>query len=391
LASDDLLLLRKTHRYSLRDFRSIFATTELGTTNTGFGGQYDSEQRRWRFATRESAREARTFLNLRPEPIAIAIPGLEHHYPLVKSHDGFLPSVRRFDADARAHKLFPGNVALFANQADADAATLLLYGTLQATLPDREAALKALKQAQPEWFGEDLVLLRCRLETACWQHQAREITARVRAAQEYRPPDGVAGGTSAADAATQANENLRRLMRLDVRWNEQPLPTHDVAGVLIGRSDYHLAVVTGEDGAGHIFRRDRVQFPMRRDGTAERSPERGATIVLRPHASGAWTAYQDGTRSIAEWDRDLSFGPLLLQGRVAAGTLAPIVEMDPTVDEDFDGTISAVGEQMVAIMDKGATIALMTHAAVPNPSVGARVQTGPSYSQRPALQHGARR
>jgi hypothetical protein len=385
-----------TRPYSLRDFRSIFAVSDM---QKQFGGEYEHATRRWRFATRDSAREARSYLSSRPEPHAIGIPGLEHHYQLVKANNGFLPSVRRFEPDPSgptsalvAHKLFPGNVALFANASDAQNATLALYSPLQASSAERSDALTALRGAQPEWFSEPLDTIRARVQTICWQHEALEIVGRAKAGASLRAPSAGDAVASARAAETQANDLMRRLLHIEnEHWREAPLPKEEFAGILIGRGPHHLAIITNEDGTGHLLPRELVQFPLRRDGRGERSPERGASIVVKPHETGAWTAFQDMSRSAPEWEHDLDAGPLLVQARVRANVLAPIVEVDPSSFEDYEGRIVSVGDAMVATLDAGATLAVWMKSAVPNVQMGARVQMGPSYSVSQGLQHAARR
>lgn len=388
----------KDRKYSIRDFRT--GRHSKISIERRFGGEYEAASRRWFFPSAAQRNEFAQELRADAEQVPLHLPGASEYVGIAKRFEGYFIFARSTDelkarerdtiARTAVRRHNNPNVMIFPDRELRDEARFAYLEVLRPTPEDRKAALAALKSIEPRHFGPQCDDLQIRLANdLAFAFEAQGIVARAAAVGQFTPPSKAADGKSAADAIAQTNNVIQSVLNLEAEF--EPLPYRPVGrlrGVVVGRSEYHLAILTHDDGRGVLVPRADLQFDLRRDGKSELSCNRGAAIVIDYDQHGYGRAYQDTFRIGQSMNYDLELGPMLIEATIAAGDLRPALEYDLEVERaghniDIDGRIVSIGQETSAILDAGAAIAFIPNSDIGALVPGARVARGPSF-KRPA-------
>jgi hypothetical protein len=384
--------MNSTRPYSIRDLRTVF---KGDTLIRSFGGEYDYTDRRWRFSSREAAREARAFL-AEVRIYTLHDPEAVRKADVIKRHRGIaLDSSGAFSVVARNDE--GGNrrgtgFFIFSDESHRFEAQRQVYLFVRAAKAQVDVARELLRGA-PEDFrldGKGPSALRDELnDRAPHRHDVFRIIARLTTTNATYPPNDAA-------RAESIDEVLRHARALEPDFTPEPCrrPAR-VAGLLLGRSAHHYAIQLEDDGRGVILDRWKIGHYVARHASTDLAvreagleTRRAIGIDLDAHGFGeavqVYTARHGSADPRYDGDNtDLYVGRLRVAGMLAArdAGVLPILHhetFDPR--EDIDATIVASDETLSLALDDGAyTIIGQTDLFFSRQSPQPTIRRGPSF------------
>jgi hypothetical protein len=362
--------------YSIRDLRTLF---KGDTLRRNFGADYEPADRRWRFASRQDAIEARDFIS-DVSVFFLHDPGLARQREAVKVRGGFSIMARN-DNDG-----IKRGTAFFAFQSYEecfDAQRDLRRFTLATTSDTADTLNRCDKYS--DLLNRDLrQVVHASEVQRLTQAEVMRLNARIDAALASQP-------ASAGDERASAGRATESARDREPDFEPHPwTPTEGdtVIGMLLGRSDHHLAVRSDEHG-DLLLERWKIAMPLARNSPRELTFNSWRAIGIEFDSEGHGRALQiqsarkitDGMGRLWEDERDPTMGPLTIRTMMAAekrGVL-PILEYEDANAEDLDGDIVCLTDDVVSILDNGAYASFGYRSAFKDATIGQHVRTGPTF------------
>jgi hypothetical protein len=364
--------------YSLRDLRAGLVTEEM---RRDFGGDYDYQSRRWRFASRDAAAEARDRVARLPL-ITMHEPSISNHGDIVQSRGGFSIVARGDDEQNRRGTGF----FIFRSEDDRYQAERAVFSRTRATGEAVANATAAITGA-----GKAGVPLAPTLAAAvdAWtvrepsREEVRSAHARALAAISLTPPTKKINDESIAEVVRAAQTFTPSFRATETR------DSGFFVGLLAGRSTYHLAIQTHEDGSGIVVPRAGIAFPLPQGKLEPREvqAQTWSAIGVQLH-DGFGKAMQLPRGKIGHPDaRDFGLGGLRVRAMFAADErgLLPILQHDELENgEDYDTELVALDDTYGVGLDCAA-YATIGYARDLAGNAGDRIRRGPSFTEQRTL------